>query len=202
MEQPAETRSVGTRERILEVALGLFSEQGYEKTSLREVAERVGVTKAALYYHFPSKEDILTELVEAAHGVGHHFLAGLLPEDGPLDLDELMRKLEEILDVVLGQRKVFIMMERNRAALEALEHDDLAHTEDHRIQQEERWDRFMSDPAVPLGTRVRVAASVGAVMAGAWGTSRGGLIEIPLEELKRELVAAVRDLLGAVDADQ
>jgi hypothetical protein len=39
-------------------------------------------------------------------------------------------------------------------------------------------------------------------MAGAWGTSRGGLIEIPLEELKRELVAAVRDLLGAVDADQ
>jgi hypothetical protein len=58
----------------------------------------------------------------------------------------------------------------------------------------------MSDPAVPLGTRVRVAASLGAVMAGAWGTSRGGLIEIPLEELKRELVSAVRDLLGAVDA--
>jgi AcrR family transcriptional regulator len=199
MEQPAETGSVGTRERILEVALGLFSEQGYDKTSLREVAEKVGVTKAALYYHFPSKEDILTELVEAAHGVGHHFLAGLLPDEGPLDLDELMGKLEEILDVVLGQRKVFIMMERNRAALEALEHDDLAHTEDQRIQ-EERWDRFMSDPAVPLGTRVRVAASLGAVMAGAWGTSRGALIEIPLEELKRELVSAVRDLLGAVDA--
>jgi AcrR family transcriptional regulator len=199
MEQPAETGSVGTRERILEVALGLFSEQGYDKTSLREVAEKVGVTKAALYYHFPSKEDILTELVEAAHGVGHHFLAGLLPDEGPLDLDELMGKLEEILDVVLGQRKVFIMMERNRAALEALEHDDLAHTEDQRIQ-EERWDRFMSDPAVPLGTRVRVAASLGAVMAGAWGTSRGALIEIPLEDLKRELVSAVRDLLGAVDA--
>lgn len=199
MEQPAETGSVGTRERILEVALGLFSEQGYDKTSLREVAEKVGVTKAALYYHFPSKEDILTELVEAAHGVGHHFLAGLLPDEGPIDLDELMGKLEEILDVVLGQRKVFIMMERNRAALEALEHDDLAHTEDQRIQ-EERWDRFMSDPAVPLGTRVRVAASLGAVMAGAWGTSRGALIEIPLEELKRELVSAVRDLLGAVDA--
>ena len=199
MEQPAETGSVGTRERILEVALGLFSEQGYDKTSLREVAEKVGVTKAALYYHFPSKEDILTELVEAAHGVGHRFLAGLLPDEGPLDLDELMGKLEEILDVVLGQRKVFIMMERNRAALEALEHDDLAHTEDQRIQ-EERWDRFMSDPAVPLGTRVRVAASLGAVMAGAWGTSRGALIEIPLEDLKRELVSAVRDLLGAVDA--
>ncbi len=41
------------------VALELFAEQGYEKTSLREIAERLGVTKAALYYHFKSKEDIV-----------------------------------------------------------------------------------------------------------------------------------------------
>src|SRR5215469_16465337 len=48
----------GTRERIQAIALELFAEQGYEKTSLREIAERLGVTKAALYYHFKSKEDI------------------------------------------------------------------------------------------------------------------------------------------------
>ena len=41
------------------MALELFAEQGYEKTSLREIAERLGVTKAALYYHFKSKEDIV-----------------------------------------------------------------------------------------------------------------------------------------------
>ncbi|RKT55639.1 TetR/AcrR family transcriptional regulator [Saccharothrix australiensis] len=53
-----------TRERIQDVALTLFSEQGYERASLREIAERLDVTKAALYYHFKTKEDILTSVVE------------------------------------------------------------------------------------------------------------------------------------------
>ena len=48
----------------VELALELFAEQGYEKTSLREIAERLGVTKAALYYYFKSKEDIVRSLVE------------------------------------------------------------------------------------------------------------------------------------------
>lgn len=54
----------GTRERIQAVALELFTEQGYEKTSLREIAERLGVTKAALYYHFRSKDEIVSSFVE------------------------------------------------------------------------------------------------------------------------------------------
>ena len=53
-----------TRQEILDVALELFIEHGYDRTSLRAIAERVGVTKAALYYHFASKEDILLALVE------------------------------------------------------------------------------------------------------------------------------------------
>jgi AcrR family transcriptional regulator len=52
-----------TRARIQEVALTLFTEQGYERTSLREIAEHLGVTKAALYYHFRSKDDIVTSVV-------------------------------------------------------------------------------------------------------------------------------------------
>jgi AcrR family transcriptional regulator len=54
----------GTRERIQQVALDLFAEQGYDKTSLREIADRLGVTKAALYYHYKTKEDILTSALE------------------------------------------------------------------------------------------------------------------------------------------
>ncbi|MEU5940769.1 helix-turn-helix domain-containing protein [Micromonospora sp. NPDC047548] len=54
----------GTRERIQAVALELFTEQGYEKTSLREIAERLNVTKAALYYHFKSKDEIVNSMVE------------------------------------------------------------------------------------------------------------------------------------------
>src|SRR5215510_822445 len=53
-----------TRARIQQVAVELFTEHGYEGTSLREIAERLSVTKAALYYHFKSKEDIILSLVE------------------------------------------------------------------------------------------------------------------------------------------
>lgn len=56
-------RRSDTRERIQRVALELFVEQGYENTSLREIAERLAVTKAALYYHFRTKEDIVDSLI-------------------------------------------------------------------------------------------------------------------------------------------
>src|SRR4051794_38766770 len=57
-------RRSGTRERIQSVAVELFAERGYDKTSLREIAERLEVTKAALYYHFNTKEDIVVSLFE------------------------------------------------------------------------------------------------------------------------------------------
>ncbi|HEY0817076.1 MAG TPA: helix-turn-helix domain-containing protein [Pseudonocardia sp.] len=55
-------RRTDTREQIRDVALELFAERGYEKTSLREIAERLGVTKAAVYYHYRTKEEILESL--------------------------------------------------------------------------------------------------------------------------------------------
>lgn len=53
-----------TRSRILLVAAELFRERGYAGTSIRDVSERIGTTKAALYYHFRTKEEILAALVE------------------------------------------------------------------------------------------------------------------------------------------
>ncbi|WP_354641213.1 TetR/AcrR family transcriptional regulator [Kitasatospora camelliae] len=47
------------------MALELFAAQGYEKTSLREIADRLGVTKAALYYHFKTKDDIVRGIVQS-----------------------------------------------------------------------------------------------------------------------------------------
>jgi AcrR family transcriptional regulator len=58
----SDDRRTDTREQIQDVALELFAEQGYEKTSLREIAERLGVTKAAVYYHYRTKEEILESL--------------------------------------------------------------------------------------------------------------------------------------------
>jgi AcrR family transcriptional regulator len=64
MDGTKQQRRGNTRQRIQDVALELFAEQGYEKTSLREIAERLDVTKAALYYHFKTKEEIIVSLFE------------------------------------------------------------------------------------------------------------------------------------------
>lgn len=52
------------RARIQAVALERFLAQGYDRTSLREMADELGFTKAALYYHYRAKGDLLAELVE------------------------------------------------------------------------------------------------------------------------------------------
>lgn len=87
-------RTPDTVTRIQRAALTLFSRQGYERTSLREIADELGFTKAALYYHYRSKEDLLAAVLEplladlealVAEPVGadrrlarEHFLAGCL----------------------------------------------------------------------------------------------------------------------------
>src|SRR3954452_14235643 len=53
-----------TRTRLLKTALRLFAEHGVEGTSLQMIADALGVTKAAVYYHFKAKDEI-TEAVAA-----------------------------------------------------------------------------------------------------------------------------------------
>lgn len=54
-----------TREEILEVAFDLFSVNGYEATSISQIADAVGIRKASLYSHFGSKQDILDTVIES-----------------------------------------------------------------------------------------------------------------------------------------
>jgi AcrR family transcriptional regulator len=61
-EQVVPLASGTTRETILAAAQKLFGERGYDATSLRQIADAVGTTKAAVYYHFPAKEHLLLEL--------------------------------------------------------------------------------------------------------------------------------------------
>ena len=57
-----------TRAQILDVALRLFTERGYEGTSIRDLSDALGMTKSALYYHFPSKEAIVMAVVDERRG--------------------------------------------------------------------------------------------------------------------------------------
>lgn len=53
-----------TKERIMETALELFAEKGYLGTSMNNIAKQLGFTKAALYKHYTSKQEILNRIVE------------------------------------------------------------------------------------------------------------------------------------------
>lgn len=53
-----------TKEKILEEALKLFAKSGYMGTSMNDIASQLGVTKAALYKHYSSKQEILDSIVE------------------------------------------------------------------------------------------------------------------------------------------
>ena len=74
-----------TRDRILNEVLTLFAENGYDGTSVEEIAEKVGIKAPSLYNHFKGKEDILNALIDMAEaryeeffGSDKHF--GKLPE--------------------------------------------------------------------------------------------------------------------------
>lgn len=53
-----------TKERILEEALKLFAQSGYSGTSMKDIAQRLGITKAALYKHYTGKQEILQRITE------------------------------------------------------------------------------------------------------------------------------------------
>ena len=53
-----------TKRKIFEASLKLFSEKGYDATSIEEITATVGVAKGTLYYHFSSKEEIFNFLIE------------------------------------------------------------------------------------------------------------------------------------------
>lgn len=63
-----------TRDRILRVARDLFIQKGVQKTSLQDIAEELGITKPALYYHFASREELLRAFVAPLIDGGQRFL--------------------------------------------------------------------------------------------------------------------------------
>jgi len=179
-----------TRERILDVALDLFIEKGYDKTSLREIAEPLGFSKAALYYHFASKEDILMALHLRIHEFGTDALAQMGSQEPTVAL--WAELLEQLVDQMLANRKIFLLHERNQAAFEAM------HREDHDAQHEdlqEQFRRVLVDDRLSVRDRVRMSASFGAVMAPVF-MAADAFDSIPSEEMSEILRGAVRDLLG------
>ena len=106
-----------TRAEIRAVAAELFAQRGFEQTSLREIAERLGITKAALYYHFPSKNELMASLVEPLIE-GLRLLAEDVERDAPQDP---RRIVEEFYEICVRHRLVLRGLVRDVHAVQELD---------------------------------------------------------------------------------
>jgi AcrR family transcriptional regulator len=123
-------RQADTRQRILDVALELFAEQGYEKTSLREIAERLDVTKAALYYHFASKEALLAGIVDSLVEPADELVAWSQTQPRTTEFRrEYLRRLAELLQGKLSRWISFV--QQNQPVLR--DHTEAGQKMQHRL---------------------------------------------------------------------
>jgi AcrR family transcriptional regulator len=148
-----------TRARIQAVAVELFTEQGYDKTSLREIAERLDVTKAALYYHFKSKEDIVRSLIDDYFGQVDALVRWAKRQ--PRTPARQAEILSRYLDMVIDSQHVYRMMQQNQAALASLT-SGKKHGELFRKRMNAIVD-LLAEPDASLPNRVRAAVAATSV---------------------------------------
>jgi len=179
-----------TRTEILDVAFELFTEKGYDATSLREISERLGITKAALYYHFRSKEDILRVLLEPIGAILIELLSRL---EAARDVNEWADALAWVIGMVFDNVAFFRLIERNRHSMKEL-HETVHELDDH-LDMHERVQAAVHAAATDVAEEIRMFAALGAVTAfDDWAPKL--LAQGPPEVIQRELLAAVRNILG------
>jgi AcrR family transcriptional regulator len=179
-----------TRDRILQISLDLFIEQGYENVSLREIAEQVGVTKAALYYHFASKEEILRTLIQPFLGLQER-LRGMV--DREPTREAWAEELAAFIKWILPQRRLFELVESNHSALHSLRRD--AEDADLHGAIHDRLGAMLSDESLPLSDRVRMAGSLGVIVGVLAFPPSNAFARVPTEDLEPLLLDIVRDVL-------
>jgi len=186
----ARSRVRDTRAEILEVAAELFTEQGYDATSLRQIAERLGITKAALYYHFRSKDDILLALLAPMADVVGELIDRL---EGVRDAAGLADALSWTIGMIFDNIALFRLLERNRHSASALREtfDELQ----SELDMHGRVQSAVHAAAGDLAEEVRMFAALGAVTAfDDWAPKL--LAEGPPDVIQRELRAVVQSILG------
>lgn len=184
--------ATSTRERILDVALELFARKGYAETSLREVAAELGITKAALYYHFESKQDILLALHNRVHGLTDEMLP-LLPERAE-DAEAWERVVEGLIGLTLKNRRLLQLSLRAQAELAEIHRHPEKHAQPPDQGVEQRLLELLTSPSLGTTERVRRVASLGTV-AAVLLLGATALADVPDADLEASLREAVHDLL-------
>ena len=175
--QPSDTRA-----RILDAALELFSEHGFDGTTLQQIADRLGFTKAALYYHFRSKDDLLQALIAPAVA-GLDTLLGAY--EGEADTPGRRRRfVTDYVDLLLEQRRLISYMASDIAIVA---HPMIA---TGARERQARIRALLAGEGLQFSQEVRVAVAFKA-MAGVVAQYP----DADVAELRRALIDLARDLL-------
>lgn len=129
-------RGPHTRKEILDASLRLFSERGFARTTVRDIARKAGITDAAIYYHFTSKQELLEALVEERGFIAS--LRQLEAASTSLPLAETLRRMARAAIGITDENRDFLRL----IIMEGLSGDEAA-TEQYRSLMI-RWERALS----------------------------------------------------------
>lgn len=146
-----------TRRRIQEVAIDLFATHGYTRTSLREIAEHLSISKPALYYHFASKEALLLSIVEPMIDEMDELITHRL-SSAPTK-STVRRFLSDYADLLLRNRRLVTLMHADIAVLSETDIGRRAHAVFERLVT------AVAGSNASLEEQVRMHASIGALGA-------------------------------------
>ena len=184
------------RERIREVALELFTERGYDGTSVREIAEQLGVSKAALYYHFKSKEAILLDLMDELKRTLDALIAwGGTQEFSPEFQRDLLARLA---DIFYGdESRILRLLQENQPVIRSLFADEAAK---HNRREEfgpKLWVfdllAMLTPDGADLYVRTRTRAAMMAIVFRPMGIDG---MDATLDEQKKVSLQVAYELLG------
>ncbi len=178
-----------TRAKIQQVAVELFTEHGYDGTSLREIAERLDVTKAALYYHFKSKEDIVASLIGDYSKQMDELIAW--GRSQPKTAATRQEILSRYVDIVAEGDQVFRMLHQNQAAVNMLA--SMKNRGDLFKERIEYLIELLTEPGAALPERVRAAMAIGGISIG-WMFFAGKADRHELIDTVRRIATEVAEL--------
>ncbi|WP_411105673.1 TetR/AcrR family transcriptional regulator [Streptomyces sp. cmx-4-9] len=184
-------RRGNTRQRIQDVALELFAEQGYEKTSLREIAERLDVTKAALYYHFKTKEDIIISLFEDLTRPIDELITWA--EEQPPSLETKQEVLRRYSRAMAAGAPLYRFMQENQATMREL---SIGETVKKRLF---RLVELLRTTDGPLTDQVRCVSALFTLHAGMMFLQH---VEGDPEETRQAALEVAIDLITQAHHDQ
>ncbi|GIF62394.1 hypothetical protein Ais01nite_04290 [Asanoa ishikariensis] len=141
-----------TRDRIREQALALFTDRGYVTASLREIADRVGITKASLYYHYSSKQELLVAVVQPLLAQWREVVVEA--EASPHSPETVRRTLCRCVDTMLAHRTVANLFLRDTAGILPA----LAPLIDEVVETNRRLRDWLAGPAPSQVARIRAVA--------------------------------------------